>query len=124
MFTKKIKYAIVITKYLSQEKKGTLMSAKEIAAALKFSKESTAKILQEMAKKKLISSRKGNGGGFFIKKNSNQITLEKIITVMTNQNHKSCIFNLPTIKNEKCPFCEIWSEFNYKLINKGKNYFA
>jgi len=123
MFTKKTKYAIMIIKYLSINKKENFLSAKEVAGALKIPKESTAKIMQELARKKIISSKKGKGGGFHFPEINHNISLKRIIQNLSPKKHKSCLFNLSKIENEKCPFCDTWSEFYKKIFQQGKDYF-
>lgn len=70
MFSKTGKYAIRATIYIASEsQKQNRVGVKEIAAEIDSPEAFTAKILQKLVKKKIITSFKGSGGGFFIEEN-------------------------------------------------------
>jgi Rrf2 family protein len=71
MFSKSCKYAIKACIFLANNTEGNCVRVKEISKAINAPEHFTAKILQELSKKKLISSSKGPNGGFHM--NSKQI---------------------------------------------------
>ena len=67
MFSKGCEYALKAVIHLCIESKnGKKLNIKDISAAIDSPEPFTAKILQALAKRKIISSIKGPGGGFFI----------------------------------------------------------
>ncbi|MEE9438349.1 MAG: Rrf2 family transcriptional regulator [Saprospiraceae bacterium] len=97
MFTNSTKYALRSVLYLSknrdQEKK---YRVEELASELNIPKPYLSKVLQQLAKAKIISSQKGRGGGFYLsQKNANRPLID-IITCLEGHNvFDNCILGLP-----------------------------
>jgi Rrf2 family protein len=67
MFSKSFEYALKAVIYLCNETgDGKKLNIREISAAIDSPEPFTAKILQSLVKRKIISSTKGPGGGFFV----------------------------------------------------------
>lgn len=83
MFSQSAKYAIKAVLFLSvysdEENK---FSFKEIAASIDAPTAFTAKVLQELSRKDLVSSSKGKGGGFYLTSTQQNNTLTEIIAEM------------------------------------------
>lgn len=67
MFSKSCEYALKAVIHICMETKdGRRLSIAEIAQAIESPEPFTAKILQTLARHKVVSSAKGPGGGFYI----------------------------------------------------------
>ncbi len=80
MFSKACEYGIrALTVIAEAGKDGKKIGIKELCKTSKTPESFTAKILQSLVKKKIISSQKGPAGGFYISKNLNDISLYDIV---------------------------------------------
>lgn len=84
MFSKTCEYAIRASIFIaSQSYQNKRVTIKDIAEKIDSPKSFTAKILQILAKKNLVHSIKGIGGGFEIPKDAiKQINLAQIVTAI------------------------------------------
>ncbi len=77
--SKKTEYALMSARYMALNENGKYVTAREIASSYNLSYELVAKVLQSMAKNKLIQSYQGINGGYSLSKSAEQITLADII---------------------------------------------
>lgn len=106
MLSQKTKYALRAVLYLSvQAKNQKIKGGKEISDELKIPSAFTNKILQELAKKEIISSVKGPKGGFFLSEKNLRLPLIQIINAMDDMAFfRSCGLGLSECSEEKpCP---------------------
>lgn len=75
---KKVKYAIVSLKHMSNKKQGELTSAKEICGAYGIPFDPTARALQLMAQQGIVHAAQGAHGGYNITKDLNQVSLRNL----------------------------------------------
>lgn len=80
MFSKTSQYTLRALVYiLLENSKGRTPGFREIAREIDSPMEFTGKILQELARKKLVSSAKGKKGGFFLSETQKHTSLRTII---------------------------------------------
>ncbi len=114
MFSKACEYgirsAIYLTEQSFQEKKASL---KDVSEAVNSPEAYTSKILQLLAKRKLINSSKGPGGGFFISaKMLEKITLAHIVSAIDGDRiYTGCGLGLKKC-SETRP-CPVHNEFKH-----------
>lgn len=96
MFSKACEYAIRALIYLDMNSKsGKKTGIKEVSRAAGVPLPFTAKILQQLARKKLITSYKGPHGGFFVGMDSQPIYLLDIVMAIDGDKlFKSCALGL------------------------------
>jgi Rrf2 family protein len=83
MFSKACEYALRAVLYISiRSINGSRLSIGEIAREIDAPVAFTAKILQTLARNKLISSVKGPNGGFFVNPKSRPVTLNAVVNVI------------------------------------------
>lgn len=86
MFSKACQYGIKSVIYIwKQSQIGQKVGAKEIAAYVDAPEPFTAKILQELVRKKIIGSQKGPSGGFYVNKEHENFTLKDLIIVIDGE---------------------------------------
>ena len=124
MLSKSSKYAIRGVLYLSlnsdEEKK---YNPKEIAEAISIPAPFLAKILQELAKNKLISSTKGRNGGFYLTKVNRLNSMLSIIDCIDGLNKfDECFIGLTKCSDSSpCAVHHIVSPLKNDLLKVLKN---
>lgn len=71
---RKVEYALLALKYLSQKTPGQLSTAKEIAEKFGCPYDATSRVLQIMAAHKILRSEQGAHGGYMIVKDLSRIS--------------------------------------------------
>jgi Rrf2 family protein len=122
-FSKKCEYGLQAILYLSAQDKESLCSAEEISSKLKIPKEFTSKILQDLAEKGIIISRKGRIGGFKLAKDAIQIKLIDIVEAIDGFDiFKNCVMGYHSCNSDKkCPIHKEWMEIigeAYKMLSR------
>src|SRR2546423_9285874 len=75
--TKKADYGLIAVKHLAELGPNGSCSAKDIAEAYRLPAEALAKILQKLAKSKLLVSHHGTNGGDVVARDARQISLRE-----------------------------------------------
>ena len=78
-------HSIKIIGYLNKIDCRTNQNAKSISRTLHLPEEYTAKILQTLVKNKIVTSKKGKGGGFTILRSADDILLGEIIDIFNSK---------------------------------------
>ena len=119
LFNKSTEYSIKILLFLNDKDDKTFLKAKNIAQAVNLPKEYVAKILQTLAKNRIITSMKGKGGGFRIIEKSKNIKLIEIINIFENNSFYSrCLFGLFDDKKDcECPMHTAWEKLKLEIGN-------
>lgn len=106
MFSKACTYGIRAVLYLAVHTDADhKLGVKEIAEALNVPKPFLAKILQQLSRHHVVSSSKGTGGGFYLDKEKNDITLRDVVEVIDGSDiFSACILGLPVCSSANpCP---------------------
>ena len=105
MFSKACEYAIRAVLYICIKGVGSKLSIKEITQEIGSPEPFTAKILQTLSRKGIISSIKGPNGGFFLKPEAKPITLNAIVKAMDGEDiFHSCLLGLKQCSDKfPCP---------------------
>lgn len=77
--TKKADYGLIAVKHLAEMGPNGSSSAKDIAEAYRIPAEALAKILQKLAKAKLLVSHHGTNGGYMLARDSRHISALEVI---------------------------------------------
>lgn len=95
--------------YISLEEE--YLSASWLAKKLDVSVHHLTKVLNKLVAKEILSSLRGNKGGFKLNFDSKQITLLKIIECVDGPFEKpKCTLTEPVCKKEKCVFTKLQKE--------------
>ena len=123
MLSKSSKYAIRAVLYISNySSKQAKIGSKQIAEKLNIPAPFLAKTLQELTKKKIISSVKGPNGGFYLTPKNNKKTLYDIIECIDGL-HKleNCFLGQEECNDKKpCVIHHLYLPFKEKLLKKLK----
>jgi Rrf2 family protein len=103
MLSKKCKYAIHALVYLAERYQQGPVHIQDIAEAQRIPKKFLEAILLEMRNAKILHSKKGKGGGYYLSKSPDDVNLVEIIRLMDG-----AIAMLPCVSlnyYEKCEEC-------------------
>lgn len=79
---RKIEYALMALKQMSQKRPGELTTAKEVSDALRTPFDATARVMQIMASKGLLRSEHGAMGGYQILKDLSKVSLYDLVVMI------------------------------------------
>jgi Rrf2 family nitric oxide-sensitive transcriptional repressor len=79
---RKIEYALIALRHMSQKGQGELTTAKEVAERYESPFDATARVMQIMAQKGLLRSEQGVAGGYLIIKDLNKVYLHDLIEMI------------------------------------------
>jgi Rrf2 family protein len=82
MLSKKCKYAIHALVYLTERYQQGPVQIQEIADQRRIPKKFLEAILLELRNARILRSKKGKGGGYYLSKNPNDVNLIEIIRLM------------------------------------------
>jgi Rrf2 family protein len=119
MFSKTSQYALRALVYIVIEnEKGRMPGFREIAREIDSPAEFTAKILQNLARKKILTSTKGKKGGFFLDENQRQTNLRSIIEHIEGKDFfNTCGFGLHLCDaSNPCPLHQGYSTIRNQLL--------
>ncbi len=116
MFSKACEYALRAMIYISgQSLKGYKSGVREIADQIDSPEYFTAKILQDLSRKKLVDSVKGPNGGFYIRPGRKSVTLAQIISAVDgNGVYTGCLLGVSKCTDKHpCPI-----HYSSKLVRE------
>jgi Rrf2 family protein len=128
MLSNSCRYGIRAVVYLASRypEKGNL-GIKEISGDLNLPTPYLAKILQQLAKSKILSSTKGPNGGFSLLKKPESITLLEIVKIIDGEDFlKNCIIHdgsCAEVRRSKkaCPIHDDYAKIKAELVNLFRN---
>lgn len=117
LFSRSAEYAIRAMTFLAGQPSGKLTGAREMAQAEKIPMPFLWKILQNLARRKLIRSFKGLRGGYELARPAHQITLEAILAATDGGGLTAdCVLGLPECNEANpCPLHPAWKEVRSQL---------
>lgn len=123
MLSNSCKYGIRAIVYIaSRSQKGGMVGIKQISQDLGLPSPFLAKILQQLAKQKILSSAKGPNGGFSLVKDPKKITLLDIVkTIDGDDIMSSCVIHNDNCTNldkrqQTCTLHEDYSKIRAEII--------
>ncbi len=117
MFTRSAEYAIRAMTYLALQPTGKLTGAKEISQAEQIPMPFLWKILQNLARRKLVRSFKGVGGGYVLARPAGNICVQDVLWATEDRSlTEGCVLGLAECSEEKpCPLHSSWKEIRNRL---------
>lgn len=112
IFSKKCEYALQAILYLASIEKGENVSARDISESLRIPKEFISKILQSLVHVKIVGSKKGKDGGFYLAKSPSKIRLIDIVEAIDGSEFfTTCVLGFPKcLSISPCPVHNEWSK--------------
>ncbi len=122
IFSKKCELGLQAVLFLSVQEKDKKYSATAISKAIKAPKEFVSKVLQELAQKKIVGSKKGKNGGFYLGKAATEIRLIDIVEAIDGLDiFHCCVLGFPGCgTGNPCPVHNVWGpirERTFKMLS-------
>lgn len=119
IFSKKCEYGLQAVLYLSTLEKNAMASALEISKVMKIPKEFVSKILQNLTFHGIVSSKKGNSGGFYLEKPIAKIKLIDIVKAIDGLSlFDKCVLGFPNCSPDNpCPVHNKWGKLREEAYN-------
>lgn len=107
------KYAIRALCHLAEQPAGTRLQAREIAGEIAVPYHYLSKILQDLARKGVLASTKGPGGGFELHGRAAETSLYRVIEAVEGPiSDEECMLGLDACTDDaQCPMHEFWKRF-------------
>jgi len=118
IFNRADEYAIRALTFLATQPAGRLVGAREISEAEKIPMQFLWKILQNLAKRRLIRSFKGLRGGYELAVPAQELTLNRVLHAEGGPSRFGhCILGLPQCSDDNaCPLHESWGQLRSGLL--------
>ncbi|MBE2984780.1 Rrf2 family transcriptional regulator [Campylobacter sp. RM9344] len=112
LFTKASEYALLSLILISQ--KSSPVDVDTISNELQISKSFLAKILQNLAKEKILKSYKGANGGFTLECDPTTVSVKKVIECAEKRPMSvfECSGSAEGCSSQRASTCQIWSMFS------------
>ncbi len=120
MFSKSCEYAIKAVLHIClNTRDGSRLGIKEIAEEIESPEPFTAKILQELARKGIVNSAKGPGGGFYIDPKAKPIPMMKVVEAIDGMGaFERCGLGLKECSEDHpCPIHKEFKSYSARLKN-------
>lgn len=108
MFSKSVRYRMRTLIYLAwHTSEDTFLKLDTITDALQISKPMMANVLQQMARQRVINSRKGRYGGFYMTEDQKSRSLMDVLQILGREDLRvdRCLLGLHDCdQKENCPF--------------------
>jgi Rrf2 family protein len=102
-FTKRADYGLMAIHYIAVHEHGGAVSAKRIAEEFGIPPELLAKILQRLARERLIVSQNGPKGGYVLASRPSEVTIGQVVRALEGPiNIVSCLEDADCPQMERC----------------------
>lgn len=119
VFSKSCEYGLKALIFVAQKSKdGSRVGIREIAKGTGTPEHFIAKIMQDLAKKKLVNSVKGPNGGFYMEPRDLRTSLADVVKALDgNGIYTDCVLGLKACSEKKpCPVHDQYKEVKKRLI--------
>src|SRR5690606_28167719 len=79
---RKLEYALISLKYMSEKNQGALTTVKEICQGYDCPFDATSRVLQQLAKAQILKSEQGARGGYLLIKDLRKVSLFELIEIV------------------------------------------
>ncbi len=119
LLSKTSEYALQALIYLAAQPPGEPVLSREISEYLRVPGQYLAKILQELAKRGVLESYKGRGGGFVLRPGAEQMNILEVVEVVEGHPFgQECVLGLKACADETaCPVHYSWKPIKAQVID-------
>lgn len=104
MFSQTVEYALRAVVYLAQHHRDGPIDSHQIATATQVPPSYLSKILQDLARREVLSSKRGVGGGFQLRQSPDDLSVLDIVNAVDPLKRiTGCPLSLPTHCQQLCP---------------------
>lgn len=119
VITRATEYAIRALLYLAKQPKGRIVYKKDICESQNVTPAFLTKILQPLIKNGIVGSQRGVGGGFYLARDPERITLLDVVQSQEGAIYLNRCLEDPAScqRPDNCPVRKIWEQANRSLID-------
>ncbi len=119
IYSKSTQNAVSILTHIAQSGEEKLSTVRDVSMATGISEPTVAKTLQVLAKKGILGSKKGPGGGFYLVVSPDLVTLGRILGAVEGRElFSDCIAGLGSCNVEnRSPLHEKWKVVKQELVD-------
>ncbi|MCL5980513.1 MAG: Rrf2 family transcriptional regulator [Gammaproteobacteria bacterium] len=119
LLSRTTEYALQALIYLATQRPGEPVLSRDISDYLGVPAQYLAKILQDMAKRGVLDSFKGRGGGFVLRPGAEGMNILEIIEIVEGQRFgEGCVLGLKACADETaCPVHKQWSPIKRQVMD-------
>lgn len=121
IYTGSAKYAIrAMVRLAIEDGQGKPFSAAGVAEAEGIPPFYLAKVLQDLGRSGLLKSARGRGGGFYLSRPADQITLFEVVSAVEDPRRleTECILGIDDCNDAApCPMHDTWKEFRDRALD-------
>jgi Rrf2 family protein len=117
--SKKVEYGLIAVKHIAVQRSGDILTAKEISEKYDIPHELLSKILQRLAREKVIASYQGVKGGYTLAIDPDDLKISKLIEAIEGPQHiTECMIRKDELCNQyetciiKDPLAKVQSNIN------------
>jgi len=104
MFSQTVEYALRAVVYLAQHHSDGPIDSHQIASATQVPPSYLSKILQDLARREILTSKRGVGGGFQLRPSPDDLSVLDIVNAVDPLRRiTGCPLSLPTHCKQLCP---------------------
>jgi Rrf2 family protein len=97
--SKKVEYGLIAVKHIAAQRTGDILTAKEISEKYDIPHDLLSKVLQRLAREKVIASHQGVKGGYTLAMNPDDLKISSLIEAIEGPQH---ITGCMTGRDELC----------------------
>lgn len=119
IYSKTCEYAIRAVLYLAKQQEGKMILVREIAEAENIPQHFLSKIMQMLARYRIVISQKGKHGGLMLAKSASEINLYDVIEAIDGvDKFHNCLINMSEScpKSDPCSLHDSWSKLREQII--------
>jgi len=121
IYTGSAKYAIrAMVRLAIEDGDGRPFSAAGVAEAEQIPPFYLAKVLQDLGRAGLLKSARGRGGGFFLSRPADQITLLEVVSAVEDPRRleHECVLGIDDCSDDApCPMHDTWKDFRDQALD-------
>lgn len=119
--SKKVEYSLVFLSYLSK-KKGKIVSLSDVSKILSLPYKFLGQLATDLKSAKIIDSKEGKMGGYFLKNDFGNKTLYDVIEALgENKRLVECLHEEGNcIREEKCKIRNFWGKLEKSFVKELK----
>ena len=118
LLSKTSEYALQALIYLAAQPPGESVLSRDISDYLHVPAQYLAKILQDLAKRGVLDSFKGRGGGFVMRPGAEQLNILEVVEIVEGQPFgQGCVLGLKACADETaCPVHTQWKPLKAEVV--------
>jgi Rrf2 family transcriptional regulator, iron-sulfur cluster assembly transcription factor len=123
MFSQTVEYAVRAAIDIATRPEGKNVLASEMAESLGIPAHYLSKILQQLARSRVLKSVRGRQGGFSLARPAEKIRLREIIEPFEDMHkYEECILGQPVCSEAgACPLHDFWGEVRQRYLDELDN---